>query len=46
VIEAAKCGADIVTVPFDVLEKMVKHALTDVGIKRFLEDWAKVPEKQ
>lgn len=45
VIDAAKCGADIVTVPFDVLEKMVKHALTDVGIKRFLDDWAKVPKK-
>lgn len=45
VIEAAKCGADIATVPFEVLEKMVKHALTDVGIKRFLEDWDKVPKK-
>jgi transaldolase len=45
VIDAAKCGADIATVPFEVLEKMVKHALTDVGIKRFLEDWAKVPKK-
>ncbi len=45
VIEAAKCGADIATVPFNVLEKMVKHALTDVGIKRFLDDWAKVPKK-
>ncbi len=45
VIEAAKCGADIATIPFDVLEKMVKHALTDVGIKRFLDDWAKVPKK-
>jgi transaldolase len=45
VIEAAKIGADIVTVPFDVLEKMVKHVLTDVGIKRFLDDWAKVPKK-
>ena len=45
VIQAAKIGADVVTVPFDVLEKMVKHALTDVGIKRFLDDWAKVPKK-
>ena len=45
VIEAAKCGADIATVPFDVLEKMVKHSLTDVGIKKFLDDWAKVPKK-
>lgn len=45
VIEAAKIGADICTVPFYVIEKMVKHTLTDVGIKRFLDDWAKVPKK-
>ncbi len=44
VVEAAKTGAHIVTVPFNVLEKMVKHALTDVGIQRFLDDWAKVPK--
>src|SRR5438552_2459974 len=44
VIEAAKLGADIVTVPFDVLKKMTQHALTDVGLKRFLDDWAKVPK--
>jgi len=45
VIDAAKIGADIATVPFNVLEKMVKHAKTDEGIKRFLDDWAKVPKK-
>lgn len=44
VIEAAKLGADIVTLPFDVLQKMAKHTLTDVGLKRFLEDWKKVPK--
>jgi len=44
VIEAAKLGADIVTLPFDVLKKMTQHALTDVGLKRFLDDWAKVPK--
>jgi len=44
VIEAAKLGADIVTLPFDVLKKMTQHALTDVGLKRFLEDWKKVPK--
>ncbi len=44
VIEAAKLGADIVTLPFDVLQKMTKHALTDVGLKRFLEDWKKIPK--
>ncbi len=44
VIDAAKIGAHIVTMPFEVLEKMTKHALTDVGLKRFLEDWKKVPK--
>ena len=44
VIEAAKLGADIVTLPFDVLKKMTQHTLTDVGLKRFLEDWKKVPQ--
>ncbi|KYK25019.1 transaldolase [Thermoplasmatales archaeon SM1-50] len=42
VIEAARLGADIATVPPDVLRKMLKHPLTDVGIKRFLKDWEKV----
>lgn len=41
VLEAAMIGVDIATVPFSVLEKMFKHSLTDVGIKRFLEDWEK-----
>ena len=44
VIEAAKLGADIVTVPFDVLKKMAQHSLTDVGLKRFFDDWQKVPK--
>jgi transaldolase len=44
VIEAAKMGADIATAPPQVIRKMVRHALTDVGIKRFLEDWKKVPK--
>lgn len=44
VIEAAKLGADIATIPYDVMEKMSKHALTDAGIKKFLEDWEKVPK--
>jgi transaldolase len=42
VIEAARLGADIATVPPDVLRKMVKHPLTDAGIKSFLKDWEKV----
>jgi transaldolase len=45
VIESAKTGADVATIPFYVIEKMVKHPKTDEGIKRFLEDWKKVPKK-
>jgi len=40
--EAALLGADIATIPPAVLDKMIRHSLTDVGIKRFLEDWEKV----
>jgi len=42
VVQAALTGADIATVPFAVLEKMVKHPLTDIGLERFLKDWKKV----
>jgi transaldolase len=42
VIEAALLGADIATIPFGVMEKLVKHPLTDIGIERFLADWRKV----
>lgn len=42
IVEAGLIGADICTVPFAVLAKMVKHPLTDSGIERFLEDWKKV----
>src|SRR5437870_8770122 len=41
VIEAAKLGAHVATMPPDVLDKMVKHPLTDIGLKRFLDDWQK-----
>jgi len=41
VIEAAKIGADVATMPFGVVEQMVKHPLTDVGMERFLDDWRK-----
>ncbi len=42
VLETALMGADIATIPFAVLEKMVKHPLTDIGIEKFLKDWSKV----
>lgn len=43
VLRAALLGADIATVPFNVLVKLFDHPLTDVGIKRFLEDYKKIP---
>ena len=42
VIEAAKTGAQVATMPFNVLEKMIQHSLTDKGLKQFLDDWEKV----
>jgi transaldolase len=42
VTEAARMGADVATIPFDVLKKMFRHPLTDAGIERFLKDWEKV----
>ena len=42
VIDAARLGADIATIPPGIIKKMVKHSLTDVGIKSFLADWKKV----
>jgi transaldolase len=44
VVEAAKTGAHIATVPWNVLQLMVKHPLTDIGIEKFLSDWEKVPK--
>ena len=44
VVEAATIGADIATLPFSVLEALVKHPLTDIGLDRFLKDWDKLPE--
>jgi transaldolase len=42
ITQAALAGADIATVPYDVLMKALKHPLTDIGVERFLADWAKV----
>jgi transaldolase len=41
-IEAAQVGADIASVPYQVLMQMIQHPLTTIGIKRFVEDWEKV----
>ncbi|MFY9716429.1 MAG: fructose-6-phosphate aldolase [Thermoplasmata archaeon] len=44
VLDAAKIGADIATMPFAVMEKLALHPLTDLGLARFLKDWEKVPK--
>jgi transaldolase len=41
VVDAAKAGAHVATMPFSVLEMLMKHPLTDIGLKKFLDDWAK-----
>jgi transaldolase len=45
VVEAGKIGADVVTLPPDVLGKMLKHPLTDIGLKNFLADWEKLKQE-
>ncbi|WP_058486186.1 fructose-6-phosphate aldolase [Defluviitalea phaphyphila] len=44
VIQAARMGAHIATIPYNVIIQMTKHPLTDIGIERFLKDWEKVPK--
>jgi len=44
VVEAAQAGAHVATVPFGILKQMAAHPLTDIGIKRFLADWEKIPK--
>jgi transaldolase len=43
VVEAALMGADVATIPFQVMEQFAKHPLTDLGIEKFKKDWEKVP---
>ena len=45
VVEAAQMGAQIATIPFKVIEQLLKHPLTDIGIERFAADWKKVAKK-
>ena len=45
VIEAAKAGADVATMPFEVFSKLVKHPLTDIGLEKFLSDWKKLQKE-
>jgi transaldolase len=46
VLEAALLGADIVTMPFKVMEQLFKHPLTDIGLENFLKDWEKVLKRR
>jgi transaldolase len=45
VLEAARLGADIGTMPYSVFSALLKHPLTDIGLKRFLEDWEKAKKE-
>jgi transaldolase len=45
VVEAAMMGAHVCTMPFDVIEKLFKHPLTDIGLEKFLSDWKKTNQK-
>jgi transaldolase len=42
VLDAALMGADISTIPYKVMEQLIKHPLTDIGLEKFLADWKKV----
>lgn len=42
--DAALIGADVCTVPFNVIQQLTKHPLTDIGIEKFMKDWKKVPK--
>jgi len=44
-VAAAKAGAHIATVPYQILMQMIKHPLTDIGVARFLSDWRRVSQR-
>ena len=45
VVEAAKIGSHVATMPFNVFSSLIKHPLTDIGLKRFLDDWEKAKKE-
>ncbi len=45
VVEAAKIGSHVATMPFKVFSSLIKHPLTDIGLKRFLDDWEKAKKE-
>jgi transaldolase len=44
VLDAARMGADVATIPLSVINQLLRHPLTDIGIEKFLKDWEKVPK--
>ena len=44
IVEAARLGADVSTIPFGVMDKLFYHPLTDIGLAKFMADWEKVPK--
>jgi transaldolase len=46
VVDAARMGAHIATIPYSVITQLIKHPLTDIGLAKFLKDWEKVPKKE
>jgi len=44
VVETARMGADVATIPLGVIKRLAEHPLTDIGIQKFLADWDKVPK--
>lgn len=45
VLEAARLGADVATMPLSVIDQLLKHPLTDIGLERFLSDWDSLQKK-
>jgi transaldolase len=43
VVDAALMGAHVCTVPFGVLQQLIRHPLTDIGLKKFIEDGKRIP---
>lgn len=44
IVEAGLMGADVCTIPFEVIERLFKHPLTDIGLEKFLSDWKKTQQ--
>ena len=46
VLQSARLGADVATIPYSVIEQLARHPPTDAGLKKFLADWEKVPPEE